>query len=165
MASKPVTRAAHAKIKAAGGEDYVFAQVAEGRTLKDLAQELGVSRQLLSAWANAPARRDALTHARQEAAGALMDEALAITDGAEQDPMALQKVKLQSDLRKWLAARMAPGTWSMDSPQVQLTIQQLHLEAVKQVAQEARRGELAPPPRENIPTLDSPAANDVDGRD
>ncbi|WP_028491436.1 hypothetical protein [Thioalkalivibrio sp. ALE19] len=133
MAAKPITRAAHATIRKAGGEAYVFGQVAEGRTLKAIAEDLGISRQILSTWCNRPQRRDALTRARQEAAGALMDEALAITDNAEEDATALQKVKQQADLRKWLAGRLSPQQWGDTGPGVQVNIGQLHLDALRQV--------------------------------
>ena len=133
MAAKPITRAAHAKIRQAGGAAYVFGQVAEGRTLKDVAEELGISRQILSTWCNRPERKDALARARQEAAGALMDEALAITDSAEEDAIALQKVRQQADLRKWLAARLSPQHWGDFGPGVQVNIGQLHLDALRRM--------------------------------
>lgn len=132
MAARPITRAAHAKIRKAGGEAWVFEEVAGGRTLKDIAQELGISRQILSTWCNRPERRDALSRARQEAAGALMDEALAITDSADEDPNVLQKARQQTDLRKWLAARLAPQQWGDSGPGVQVSIGQLHLDALRQ---------------------------------
>jgi hypothetical protein len=132
MASRPITRAAHAKIKAAGGEAFIFAQVADGRTLKDIAEELGVSRQILSTWANAPARRDALARARREAASALVDEALAITDSVEAETAAIQKAKLQSDLRRWIAGRLSREDWGeQQGALLNIDLGQMHLEALR----------------------------------
>jgi hypothetical protein len=138
MASRPLTRAAHAKIKAAGGEAWVFAQVAEGKTLKALAAELGISRQVLSTWANKGPRRDMLSHARREAATALVDEALALTDAVEPETAAIQKAKLQSDLRRWIAGRLSREDWGdQQGALVNIDLGKLHIEALRA----ANRGE------------------------
>ena len=138
MASRPLTRAAHAKIKAAGGEAWVFAQVAEGKSLKALAAELGISRQILSTWANKGPRRDMLSHARREAATALVDEALALTDAVEPETAAIQKAKLQSDLRRWIAGRLSREDWGdQQGALVNIDLGKLHIEALRA----ANRGE------------------------
>ncbi len=132
MASRPLTRAAHAKIKAAGGEAFIFSQVAEGKTLKALAAELGISRQVLSTWANQAPRRDALSRARREAATALIDEALHLTDSVEPETAAIQKAKLQSDLRRWIAGRLSREDWGdQQGALVNIDLGKLHLEALR----------------------------------
>ncbi len=132
MASRPLTRAAHAKIKAAGGGAFIFAQVAEGKTLKALAEELGISRQVLSTWANQGPRRDALARARREAATALIDEALHLTDSVEPETAAIQKAKLQSDLRRWIAGRLSREDWGdQQGALVNIDLGRLHLEALR----------------------------------
>ena len=133
MASRPLTRQAYAKIKAAGGETFVFAQVSEGKTLKALAAELGISRQVLSTWANQGPRRDMLSRARREAATALVDEALHITDSVEPETAAIQKAKLQSDLRRWMAGRLSREDWGdQQGALVSIDLGQLHLDALRQ---------------------------------
>lgn len=132
MAAKPITRAAHAKIRTAGGEAWVFSQVADGRTLKALAEELGISRPMLSAWCNAAPRRDAYTHAKRAAADALVEEGLAITDRVS-DPSEVPAAKLQADFRRWMAGKINREAWGdQHGALVNVDLGQLHLEALRQ---------------------------------
>ena len=132
MAAKPITRAAHAKIRSVGGEAFIFAEVLSGRTLKDIAESLGISRPILSAWCNAPTRRDAYVRARREAAGSLVEEGLAIADSAR-DPADVPSAKLRSDFRKWMAARMNSDAWGEQrGAAVTVEITALHLDALRQ---------------------------------
>ncbi len=138
MAAKPITRAAHAKIKTAGGEAWVFSQVAEGRTLKALAEELGISRPILSAWCNALPRRDAYTHARRAAADALVEEGLAIADSAR-DPSEVPAAKLQADFRRWMAGKIDRESWGeQQGALVNIDLGQMHLEALRAASRKER---------------------------
>ena len=131
MAGKSITTMAHDAIRNAGGEKYVFDQVASGRSLKALAIELGVSRPILSTWSNAPARRDSYRQARQAAADALVEEGLAIADSAR-DASEVPAAKLRSDFRKWMAARMNAESWGEQrGALVNIDIGQLHLDALR----------------------------------
>lgn len=67
MAGKPKTRAAHARIRDAGGEGWVFREVARGRTLGAIAAELSISRPLLSQWCLMSSRPETYLLARQVA--------------------------------------------------------------------------------------------------
>ena len=134
MASKPLTRQAHAKIAAAGGEAFILSEVSSGRTLKDIAEELGITRPILSAWCNAPARKDAYSHARREAASALIEEGLNIADSVS-DPSEVPAAKLRSDFRRWMASRLNPDSWGEQqrAPNVAIQINGLHLESLRQL--------------------------------
>lgn len=137
MPSRPITRAAHAAIKAAGGEAFIFAQVSEGKTLKSIAADLGISRQVLSTWANKEPRRDMLARARREAATALVDEALHIADAVPAEPAEIQKAKLQSDLRRWVAGHLSREDWGdQRGPLVNVDVQAIHLESLKRVIED-----------------------------
>jgi hypothetical protein len=131
MAAKPITRAAHAKIREAGGEMFILTEVSSGHTLKDIAESLGISRPILSAWCNAPARRDAYTRARREAAGSLVEQGLSIVD-AVTDPSEVPAAKLQSDFRKWMAARLSSEEWGEQrGPMVEINLGAHHLDALR----------------------------------
>lgn len=53
----------------------------------------------------------------------------------EATPETAQVAKLQNDFHRWMAARMDPGSWSESKgAQVSVSIQQLHLEAVKELS-------------------------------
>ena len=132
MAGKTITTMAHAAIRKAGGEDFIFDQVASGRSLKDIAAELGISRPILSTWCNAPARRDSYRQARQAAADALVEEGLAIADGVC-DPSEVPGAKLRADFRRWMAARMNSESWSEQrGALVNVDLGQMHLDALRQ---------------------------------
>jgi hypothetical protein len=55
-----------------------------------------------------------LAHARQEQAHSLVEEALEITDTVEPETAAIQKAKLQSDLRRWMAGHISREDWGAD---------------------------------------------------
>lgn len=130
MAGKRITREAHATIEKAGGEEFILVQVAGGRTLKDLAQELGISRPILSAWCNAEPRRDAYRSARRAAANALVEEGLEIADQVK-DPSQVPAAKLKSDYRRWMASRMNPDNWGeARTPMISISAENLHIEAL-----------------------------------
>lgn len=139
MPGKSKTRAAFALIEKSGGEQFILNRVAEGATLKQLAEELGISRPMLSAWCNNSTRQDAYARARRAAAEAYMDQGLEILDNAS--PEDVQVARARSDFRKYLAARLDPVVWS-EKPTNELTIDlgALHLAAVKALSTTRRDG-------------------------
>ena len=125
MPGKQVTRLAHAQIVKAGGESLVFSRVANGETLTAIARDLGVSRPLLSDWANDAQRRDAYIRARQMAADALVDESIEIVD--EADPQTVQVARLRADTRRWIAGKLHREQWGeREGPTVAIQINNLH---------------------------------------
>ena len=140
MAAKPITRAAHATIRKAGGEAFVFAQVAEGKTLKSIAEELGITRPILSAWCNAAPRKDAYIHARRAAADTLVEQGLEIADSAR-DPTEVPAAKLQADYRRWMAGKIDRESWGdQHGALVNIDLGQLHLEALRAANRRNREG-------------------------
>jgi hypothetical protein len=132
VASKPLTKLAHRLIEKSGGESYVMEQVASGRTLQSIADEIGVSRPILSMWANAAPRKDALAHAKRLAASALAEQGLGIVD-AVSDPAEVPAAKLRSDFRKWMASRLSSEEWGdQRGPTVAIQLNALHLDALRQ---------------------------------
>jgi hypothetical protein len=131
MASKPITAMAHKLIQKCGGEPYVMEQVASGRTLQSIADEIGVSRPILSMWANAAPRKDALAHAKRLAASALAEQGLSIVDAAS-DPTDVPAAKLQSDYRRWMASRLSSEEWGEQrGPMVEINLGAHHLDALR----------------------------------
>ena len=131
MAGKMITKMAHATIRKAGGENYVFDLVASGRSLKDIAEELGVSRPILSTWCNNPARRESYRQARQAAADSLVEEGLAIADSVR-EPTEVPGAKLRADFRRWMAARMNAESWGdRTGALVNIDLGRLHIEALR----------------------------------
>jgi len=131
MPGKTITARAHATIRKAGGELFIFDAVSSGRSLKAIAAALGVSRPVLSAWCNAAVRRESYRQARQAAADALVEEGLAIADGVR-DPSEVPGAKLRSDFRKWMAARMNADSWGEQrGASIEINLGALHLEALR----------------------------------
>ena len=133
MAGKKITTMAHKLIEKAGGEGYVMEQVASGRTLQSIADEVGVSRPILSMWANAAPRKDALAHAKRLAASALAEQGLSIVDSVD-DPADVPAAKLKSDYRRWMASRLSSEDWGEQRSGTTGAIQinGLHLDALRQ---------------------------------
>lgn len=132
MASKPLTKLAHRLIEKCGGEPYVMEQVSSGRTLQSIADEIGVSRPILSMWANAAPRKDALTHAKRLSASALAEQGLEIVDAAV-EPSEVPGAKLRSDYRRWMASRLSSEEWGESrGPTIAIQVNALHLDALRQ---------------------------------
>ena len=131
MAGMPRRKEQIAVIEAAGGEDYVFAAVADGMTITAIAEELGIYRQWLSWWVNRPERKARYLAARRLGAEAHVEAGLKIVD--EATPESAHLAKIRSDYRKWLAAKTDPATWGQQDGGVTINLGDLHLQAVKQL--------------------------------
>jgi hypothetical protein len=120
--------------------DFVVGYIAAGAFLSALAvevsKELGepVSRPFLSGTVHslAPDAKSRIETARREAAHALAEEATTIADSAPATSAGVQKAKLQSDTRRWLAERFDPGNFgSTTKTEVSVSLGHLHLEALR----------------------------------
>lgn len=138
MAGKALRKRLLAEIEERGGPEYIGAYIADGGTIKDLAEELGCSRTYLSRHLYAhPDYRPVIDEARAEFAETLADEALQIADGLAdvtaptRETIAVAKERI--DVRKWLAAVNSPERYQINKlgPTVTININQLHLEALK----------------------------------
>ncbi len=138
MAGKPIERAMVAKIEKDGGIDWILAKIADGWTIKDIAEkDLGVSRSLLSIWLNKSQNKERLQQARALFAARMAEEALQIADGVEAQNEEIGKAKLRIDTRKWLASKYDPSSFGEQkaSAQVNINIGDLHLRALKDINQ------------------------------
>jgi hypothetical protein len=81
MAGRPLRKRILNEIQEKGGADYLFEEIASGKTITELAKEYGCNRQYLSTTINnVPEYSQALSKARQEAADALVEQGLTMVD-------------------------------------------------------------------------------------
>lgn len=131
--------------------DFVAGWVEDGRTISDLARsmeaEMGesCSRSWLSGVLNrAPEDKARITAARAEAAYALVEQALEIADEPADSTVDVQRNRLRAETRNRIA-----GWWNRDfcgeqRAQVNVSIGQLHLDALR--ARAVHRNSAAEPP-------------------
>lgn len=136
MAGFPMRRALEKKIEELGGIEFVSSHIAEGMTIGRLAEFIECSRPMLSFWINqTEERKEAVLKARKLKAEKLAEDALDIADMAdESSATAVNKARLQVDTRKWMASKLDPDNFGdKQGPQVNISIGDMHLQALKQV--------------------------------
>jgi hypothetical protein len=133
MAGKAKTREMEQKIEAAGGAAWLLTRVTEGKTLISLADELGVSRQIISGLLNSEEHLEALRNARKMAASVLAEESIDIADSAT--PESVQVDKLRVETRRWTASKWDREVFGeIRGPVVQISLAQLHIDALRRVS-------------------------------
>lgn len=146
MASNPIEAQMWAAIDRMGGVDRIIERVAEGDSLKIIAEQLGISRSFLSWKVNAiPGVKERLVQARKSRADKWAEEAIEIADTVDPDPNQINKARLRIDSRKWLAGVDDPDRFGTKQAQVNISIGGLHLDALRKV-----QAELAKPAGETI---------------
>ena len=136
MAGFPMRRALEKKIEELGGIEFVSSHIAEGMTIGRLAEFIECSRPMLSFWINqTEERKEAVLKARKLKAEKLAEDALDIADMAdESSATAVNKARLQVDTRKWMASKLDPDNFGdKQGPQVNISIGDMHLQALKQI--------------------------------
>lgn len=134
MASNPIETQMWATINKMGGVDRIVERVAEGDSLKLIAEEIGISRSFLSWKVNAiPGVKERLVEARKARADKWGEEAIEIADNVEADPNQINKARLRIDSRKWLAGVDDPDRFGTKQQQVNISIGGLHLDALRKV--------------------------------
>jgi hypothetical protein len=84
--------------------EHVLHHIIEGKTVTDVARELGCTRGLLYGWfKQRPERWDALVEARRLAAHVMMDDAHDKLEGA--DSVTISVIREQVKFKQWLAER------------------------------------------------------------
>lgn len=136
MAGTPKTHELHVNVEKAGGWDIVIEAIADGATLRMLAKKFGVSRgwfwRILT---SDPARKAEYAKALSERAHSLAEESLEIVDDAnEMTPGGVQKAKLRAELRQWLAGVDNARYAKQNKIDVNITVGQLHLDALRRRA-------------------------------
>lgn len=134
---------ARAKQQGLSGPNFVYDWIASGKTVSDLAAEIGVSRSYLSRHINAvPEYAQAIEAARRESADAMVESGLKMLDDVSElvqnSEMSrpsdwIAAVDKQVQHRKFMAAAHAPERWATkDRAAVTVNIGDLHLEALRQ---------------------------------
>jgi lipopolysaccharide biosynthesis regulator YciM len=133
MAGFPMRRALEKKIEELGGIEFVSSHIAEGMTIGRLAEFIECSRPMLSFWINqTEERKNAVLAARKLKAEKLAEDAMDIADFADgSSSAAVNKARLQVDTRKWMASKLDPEGYGDKSMEVNISVGDLHLQALK----------------------------------
>ena len=137
MAGKPLRKRILADIAKQGGADYLFDQLASGKTLTKLAVEYECSREYLSKSIHAiPEYASAVSKARQAAADALVEEGLDMVDalGKDSTTSEISATREQVQWRKFMAGSYNQERYG-NRPQTNVTISvsDMHLDALRKV--------------------------------
>ncbi len=175
MPGRPILKLFTALVKARGGFAVLYDRIAAGEAVKAIAADYQVSRPFLYRELTKTEKAKELYRlAQQEAADALAEQAGEILDNAPEERDAIRKAELRANHRKWLATVFDKEKFgeSKPGPTVQVTLGQLHLQAVSDhgviqqakadfVARQAKEAELAgttpvkalPPPATEMVTV------------
>jgi len=115
MAGRPGLRKLRQAIEDRGGVEWFLEEVASGKLMKWIADDLGVSRQFLYHWKKLEQKDDPTllaryNLARKEAGHALAEEAVTIVDEASVESIVVDKERAYN--RRWLSGKFS-GTWAM----------------------------------------------------
>jgi AraC-like DNA-binding protein len=120
--------------------DFVYDYVASGKTLVDLADEVGYSRSHISRHLNnIPEIKAALEKARLEAADALAEQTIKLADdlaarldrGEDVKNERISVLREQTSSRKWWAATANPGRYGKPDTSITINLGDLHLDALR----------------------------------
>lgn len=165
MAGRPIQRALEQRIAEAGGWLPIMERIADGETLKSIADSFNATRSLFThALHGDPERSKAVKECRKAAAESLMDSTLQIADTAT--PQSERAARLQIDTRKFLASRYDPETWAeKQSPLIQINAGDLHLTALRDVeaAADARLQQAASHTDRSLPRAREGEVVEVEG--
>jgi hypothetical protein len=146
MAGRPQRREMLKKIEDAAEAakmsmaEFVYDYVASGKTLVDLADEVGYSRSHISRHLNSiPEIKEALEKARLEAADALAEQTIKLADdlaarldrGEEVKNERIAVLREQTSSRKWWAATANPGRYGKPDTSITINLGDLHLDALR----------------------------------
>lgn len=135
MPGQKKTRNGVALLASESGKERLLELAEQGMSLEQIAVTMQIPRGSINKWLDAAENSAAFTRARARAADDLAAETLEIADNVEEDPVAIQKAKLRSDNRKWIAAKWDAARYG-DQKQgvnVNISLGELHLRAVKTV--------------------------------
>lgn len=130
-------------IYAAGGVERILERIADGETMKQIADTFGVSRTFLSWKINGmEGMKEKILLARRGRAEKLAEETLTLADNVgTSNPTEIKKVSEQIKVRQWLAGVDDPDRFGAKQAQVNVTIGSLHLDALRKVQAEPIEGE------------------------
>jgi|TARA_R110000850_G_scaffold82409_1_gene177014 hypothetical protein len=137
MAGRALRKRILADIAKQGGADYLFDQLASGKTLTKLAAGYECSREYLSKSIHAiPEYASAVTKARQAAADALVEEGLDMVDslGASSTTSEISATREKVQWRKFMAGSYNQERYgSRPQTNVTISVSDMHLDALRKV--------------------------------
>ena len=115
------------------GETVLLEKIASGLTMAGLARELNISNLSLYHWIRKdPNREERFKQARSIAAEQWADECLDIADASDNNSANADRLKIET--RKWMAGVANPDRFqAKPATAIQVNVNQLHLEALKQL--------------------------------
>lgn len=146
-------------------EELAFANVLysirDGQGIKAIAQAHGVSRGAMMLWLvhadgklseeGRDARKQAMSRAREESAAALEDDVLDIADSADSETASVARIRMGA--RQWLASVRDPARYGKSSgTTVHISMGQLHLHALRELAAEPGKQALSSPAPQMLPS-------------
>jgi len=133
MSGRPVRRRVLLAVQRAGGWPAVLDRIADGETVTMIARGFDVSRSFFARLLHEDRdRHELVRRAREEAADALIDEALEIADSATATPDGLDRARLRIRSRLWEAARLGPARYGRAArARAQLSAGPAHLAALR----------------------------------
>jgi hypothetical protein len=113
--------------------EVVLGMMAEGKHMARICDATGLTKNGILAWLDKdPERAELASRARTRAAHSLVDEALQIADEAdEENPLAIQKAKLRTQVRQWTAERWNKKDYAAAKAEVNISLAGLHFEALR----------------------------------
>lgn len=142
MAGTPKRTADHDSLEYTTLGDEVMQMIEEGRTLSEICMAKGIGRRALTDWLEAPERTEEVARARVRGATAMVEHTVAIADGKDPliDPNTLEYVndaqrdRLRIHSRQWVAERAAREVWGAPTGKIEVNLNVLHLQALRQRA-------------------------------
>lgn len=138
MAGRPMKKKLFEVLADLGGPEYVYAHIANGKSIAALAAQLGMDRAYVSRQINGkPEYRKLLDEARRESAEVMAEDTLEIADALAIKPdLTSQDVaaaKQRIDTRKWFSAINHPDRFAPKDKAITINIGDLHLDALRKV--------------------------------
>jgi cell division septum initiation protein DivIVA len=140
MAAKPIERHILKQVKEKGGWEAVIDRIGSGDTVLTISQDYKrpdgtpVSRSFLARLLHQDRERSAkVMEARREAASMYVEDALRVVDQAPLDKDAIQKARVQSDVRLRVAGMLDRQQYGQQQAQVnvQVNVESMHLDSLR----------------------------------
>jgi len=131
MAGQPITRKQMALLDKAG-EFAIFEFISQGGNIAQLKKKFGVGNRAFYKWLKLePNRHQKYKEAQREKADFLAESCLEISDSSDQSNYNANRLKI--DTRKWIAGQLNEKWSDKKSPLVEISIQNQHLDAVREL--------------------------------
>ena len=131
MAGQPIIRKQMALLDKAG-EFGIFEFISQGGNIAQLKKKFGVGNRAFYKWLKLePNRHQKYKEAQKEKADYLAESCLEISDSSDQSNYNANRLKI--DTRKWIAGQLNEKWSDKKSPLVEISIQNQHLDAVREL--------------------------------